>query len=80
MTAIGFSGKDRTRFSESVRNFRCLFHRKTFRLAVSHTQPHVIVFMGDLMDEGSVANAEEFRRYVNRFKDIFHVPNDIAVS
>ncbi|KAG4072380.1 hypothetical protein HA402_004312 [Bradysia odoriphaga] len=52
------------------------FLRKTFRLAVSHTDPHVIVFMGDLMDEGSVAKPDEFQRYVDRFKDVFYVPSD----
>lgn len=37
--------------------------------------------MGDLMDEGSVAETRAFERYVNRFKDVFHVPNDqITVS
>lgn len=56
-------------------------NRNTFRLAVSHVLPHVIVFMGDLMDEGSVAKNEEFQRYVNRFKNIFYVPNnDVTVS
>lgn len=55
--------------------------RKTFRLAVRHTDPHVIVFMGDLMDEGSVAKPDEFQRYVARFKDVFYVPSDeITVS
>lgn len=44
-------------------------------------QPNVIVFLGDLMDEGSVAKDDEFQRYVNRFKDVFYVPNDdITVS
>lgn len=50
--------------------------RKTFKLALRHTDPHVIVFMGDLMDEGSVAKPGEFQRYVDRFKDVFYVPND----
>lgn len=55
--------------------------RNTFRRALSHAKPHVIVFMGDLMDEGSVAKNQEFQRYVNRFKDVFHVPNDdVTVS
>lgn len=37
--------------------------------------------MGDLMDEGSVAKSQEFQRYVNRFKDVFYVPNDdVTVS
>lgn len=54
-------------------------NRKTFRRVLSHTSPDVIVFLGDLMDEGSVANKEQFERYVNRFKDVFYVPNNAIV-
>lgn len=59
--------------------------RKTFGHAVEHAEPNVICFMGDLMDEGSVATASEYVRYLDRFRDIYrtsanielmHIPGD----
>lgn len=58
------------------------FHRyleKTFSRAVRFSQPHVIVFLGDLMDEGHIANAEDFERYKRRLDSIFSMPDDIMV-
>lgn len=43
------------------------------------SQPHVIAFLGDLMDEGHVANAEDFERYKRRLDSIFSTPDDIMV-
>lgn len=50
---------------------------KTFSRAVEYSQPHVIVFLGDLMDEGHVANAEDFERYKRRMDYIFDTPDHI---
>lgn len=59
--------------------------KKTFSHAVEHSEPNIICFMGDLMDEGSVATAPEYTRYLDRFKDIYrtatkvelmHIPGD----
>jgi predicted MPP superfamily phosphohydrolase len=44
---------------------------KTFSYAVSHVDPDVIVFMGDLLDEGSTATDEEYETYVARFNSVF---------
>lgn len=44
---------------------------RTFLLALSHIQPDAVVFLGDLMDEGSRANDFEFKRYTDRFFNIF---------
>lgn len=61
------------------------FVKKTFLHALDFTKPDVICFMGDLMDEGSVANDSEFKRYVERFHHIYkthesvqkiHIPGD----
>ncbi|XP_030386945.1 metallophosphoesterase 1 isoform X2 [Scaptodrosophila lebanonensis] len=61
------------------------FLQKSFEHAVSFTQPHIIVFLGDLLDEGNIATAQEYQLYVKRFKRIFqnkkftnrvHVPGD----
>ncbi|PNF22752.1 hypothetical protein B7P43_G06671 [Cryptotermes secundus] len=46
---------------------------KVFQKAVSHVDPHVVVFLGDIMDEGSVATDDEFKRYIERFHNVFHV-------
>lgn len=59
--------------------------RKTFSRASAFTQPDVVCFLGDLLDEGSVANDEEYKRYLKRFNDLFktrpsvqtiHIPGD----
>ncbi|XP_047003071.1 uncharacterized protein LOC124621082 isoform X1 [Schistocerca americana] len=51
--------------------------RNTFTRAVSQMQPHAVIFLGDLMDEGSVATREEYQRYIERFFNIFHTPQEI---
>jgi metallophosphoesterase superfamily enzyme len=58
--------------------FRYIY--KTFQKALSHVDPHVVVFLGDVMDEGSVATDEEFKRYVERFHNVFHVNDRVKVS
>lgn len=61
---------------------RCAFRylEKTFSKALKYSQPHVIAFLGDLMDEGHIANAENFERYKRRLDSIFSMPDDIMVS
>jgi metallophosphoesterase superfamily enzyme len=59
----------------------CIFRylEKTFSRAVKYSQPHVIVFLGDLMDEGHIANGEDFEKYKRRLDSIFSMPDDIMV-
>ncbi|XP_035826961.1 cell division control protein 1 [Aplysia californica] len=45
--------------------------QKTFSRAYAHTQPDVIVFLGDIMDEGSKATEAEYQSYLQRFHSIF---------
>ncbi|XP_050390608.1 uncharacterized protein LOC126809839 isoform X2 [Patella vulgata] len=45
---------------------------KTFQLAYSYSQPDIVVFLGDLMDEGSKASPDEYQSYFTRFNSIFH--------
>ena len=53
----------------------------TFNLAVSKFYPDVIVFLGDLLDEGSdIQSTVEFDGYVTRFKDIFQTKSEIKVN
>ena len=58
--------------------FRYLY--KTFQKVFYHVQPHVVVFLGDLMDEGNIATNDEYRRYIERFNDVFHVSQRVKVS
>lgn len=32
------------------------------------------------MDEGSIATNDEYRRYIERFNDVFHVSHRVKVS
>lgn len=59
----------------------CVFRylEKTFSRALKYSQPHVIAFLGDLMDEGHIANAENFERYKRRLDSIFFTSDDIMV-
>ncbi|XP_043478838.1 metallophosphoesterase 1 [Leptopilina heterotoma] len=50
---------------------------KTFSRAVRRANPHAIVFLGDLMDEGHIASAEEFEKYKRRLNSIFSTSEDI---
>ena len=42
-------------------------------MAYSYTQPDVVIFMGDLIDEGSKATKDEYVSYVERLQDIFQM-------
>ena len=45
--------------------------RGTFAVASSYVQPDVIVYLGDLFDEGLAANDAQFKRYYERFTRAF---------
>lgn len=50
--------------------------RKTFSFAAAHTKPDIVIFLGDLMDEGSQASPNEYRDTYYRFLNIFsHSPS-----
>lgn len=51
------------------------FLGSTFSRAIAHTDPDVVNFMGDIMDEGSIANDDEYQRYIERFNNIFALPS-----
>uniref|UniRef100_A0A182ST84 Calcineurin-like phosphoesterase domain-containing protein n=1 Tax=Anopheles maculatus TaxID=74869 RepID=A0A182ST84_9DIPT len=48
--------------------------KRTYKRVVQHTTPDVICFLGDLMDEGSVANDVQYAAYFTRFVNIFTQP------
>lgn len=47
------------------------FLKKTFARAFAYAKPDIICFLGDLMDEGSIASNEAYQRYLNRFNNVF---------
>lgn len=47
--------------------------------AVGHVRPDVVVFLGDLLDEGSVASDEEYLTYVRRFRNVFRMPATVNI-
>lgn len=53
--------------------------RNSFTRAIAHVKPDVICFMGDLMDEGSIATNEEHNEYLHRFKEIFYTDSKVAI-
>jgi len=42
--------------------------------AVGHVRPDVVVFLGDLLDEGSIASEDEYKTYIHRFRKVFKMP------
>ena len=58
----------------------CRYLKRTYSLAKFHVKPDVIVFMGDLFDEGSTASADEYQRYYTRFSSIFDIPGKAEAS
>lgn len=48
-----------------------------FQAAFNYVRPDVVLFLGDLLDEGSVASKEEFATYMKRFQSVFQVPSNI---
>lgn len=51
--------------------------RKSFHSALLTAQPDYVIFLGDLMDEGSNANDRDFDSYFTRFMHIFRVPSNV---
>lgn len=49
--------------------------RRTFLQAFNYLQPEVVIFLGDLMDEGHISSNEEFFKDLKRFLNIFQFSN-----
>ncbi|KAL4710252.1 hypothetical protein ACJJTC_003532 [Scirpophaga incertulas] len=52
--------------------------RSSFTVVMNHFKPDVLVYLGDLMDEGSVSTMPQFHGYVNRLSKIFETDNPIV--
>lgn len=44
---------------------------KTYSQAFNFAKPSIVIFLGDLMDEGSTATEVEYKRYARRLFNIF---------
>ena len=53
---------------------------RTFGLAYHHVKPDIILFLGDLMDEGSTAPPDEYLYAYERFMEIFSVAKYTKVN
>lgn len=51
----------------------------TYKRALKFAKPDIVCFLGDLLDEGSVATNDQFKNYVDRFNSIFHIDDNIKV-
>lgn len=49
---------------------------KTYSIAKKHAKPDLVLFLGDLFDEGSVAYEVEYKTYVSRITNIFNLDDD----
>ncbi|XP_049876909.1 uncharacterized protein LOC126374334 [Pectinophora gossypiella] len=47
--------------------------KSTFSVVLKHFKPDVLVYMGDLMDEGSISTMAQFHAYVLRLANIFNI-------
>lgn len=52
---------------------------RNYHQAVSHVRPDVIVFLGDLIDEGSYVDDFLYEKYFRRFVDIFPEPDGVKM-
>jgi len=53
---------------------------KTYSWAYSAYSPNLVVFMGDLLDEGSEADDVDFAEYVWRFRNIYNLRDSVYCS
>lgn len=53
--------------------------KKSFTSALHFINPDAVLFLGDHMDEGSIASDAHFSDYKSRFFSVFNVPSDIKV-
>lgn len=53
--------------------------RKSWNAVISKLNPDLLIFLGDMMDNGRSVNDYEFSQYYSRFKSIFKFPQPIPV-
>lgn len=50
---------------------------QNYQVALKFVQPNVIIFLGDLMDEGSIASDRQYMDYYERFMKLFPIPESV---
>lgn len=53
--------------------------RRSFQTAMALFQPQLVIFLGDLFDEGQWVTDTEWKEYVRRFHRLFHTPDHVKV-
>lgn len=51
--------------------------KQTFAQAMHHARPQGVIFLGDLMDEGAIADDKNYENYFRRFKKIFKTHRNV---
>uniref|UniRef100_A0A915PSI0 Calcineurin-like phosphoesterase domain-containing protein n=1 Tax=Setaria digitata TaxID=48799 RepID=A0A915PSI0_9BILA len=50
---------------------------RSFQSAISLMHPHAVFFLGDLFDESTISTQQDLVNYINRFNELFYVPEDV---
>lgn len=50
---------------------------RAFQSAITLHKPNIVIFLGDLFDEGKWCMPDEFAAYVTRFHNLFYAPEEI---
>lgn len=53
--------------------------QRAFQTSVNLLKPEVVFILGDILDEGFYCSPHEFEKYVHRFKNMFHVPDNVKL-
>ena len=54
--------------------------KSTFNVVADYFKPDILVYLGDLMDEGSISTLPQFHGYVKRLSNIFDWDYPAVVS
>lgn len=49
-------------------------------MALWQTEPDVVVFLGDLLNDGSIVNDADFNLLIDDFKGLMQSPGSVKVS
>lgn len=49
---------------------------RAFQTSMTYFHPELVVFLGDVFDEGKWCSDDEFQRYLHRFYDLFQMGDD----
>ncbi|XP_026684068.1 metallophosphoesterase 1-like [Diaphorina citri] len=55
--------------------FSTRYLSKTYSKAFSYIKPDLVIFLGDIMDEGHISHDEHFFKYLARVRQIFQLDN-----